>query len=358
MIDSNIAISSPFTLYFAVPGDINSLTGGYGYDRELITELTKHNIPVVLIPLSSEFPAPGQQAMADAAAAFAAIPDGAIVIADGLAFGVMDEIAGRESRRLKIIALCHHPLALETGISAEKSHTLAAAEQRALNAAHAVIVTSAMTGRTLVRDFAVSQEKITLARPGTQSQTFAHCHHETPQLLTVATLTKRKGHDVLINALAKISHLEWQATFIGGMEFDPQWVMHLQELVKKTELENRISFAGNVENIATEFLNASVFVLPSHFEGYGMAFAEALSFGLPIIAANTGAVPDLVPQSAGILVPPNDATALANALEEILGNPEHHRQLQAGAQIAAQTLPTWDDCAKNVIDLLIRLRNL
>ena len=358
MIDSIIPNNFPFTLYFAVPGDINSLTGGYGYDRELIRELKNAGIHVQLLSLSAEFPVPGATALAEAAAIFASLPDGAIVIADGLAFGVMDEIATRESQRLNIIALCHHPLALETGISVQQSHALKISETRALAAAKAVVVTSAMTGRIIARDFAVAPEKIILAYPGTRPQEFAPADHQIPQLLTVATLTKRKGHDLLINALAAISHLPWHARFVGGLGFDSLWVAHLQQLVQKNNLDQRITFVGNVDDISTEFFNADVFVLPSYFEGYGMAFAEALSFGLPVIATHAGAVPDLVPATAGILISPGDVDALTKALEQLLANPDYRRQLQAGAQQAATTLPTWADCAHRIIDLIIRLRNL
>lgn len=358
MIDSITPNNSTFTLYFAVPGNINSLTGGYGYDRELIKELKSAGIHVQLLSLSAEFPAPGSTALVDAATIFANLPDGAIVIADGLAFGVMDEIATRESQRLTLIALCHHPLALETGISAQQSHALKISETRALAAAKAVIVTSAMTGRIIARDFAVAPEKIILACPGTQAQVFAPGNHPIPQLLTVATLTKRKGHDVLINALARIAHLHWHARFVGGGGFDLLWVAHLQQLVQQHNLEQRITFVGNVDDISIEFSNADAFVLPSHFEGYGMAFAEALSFGLPVIATNAGAVPDLVPANAGILISPGDVDALTKALEQLLTNPDYRQQLQAGAQQAATTLPTWADCANSIIDLIIRLRNV
>lgn len=358
MNDSINPINTGSTLYFAIPGDINSLTGGYGYDRELSKGLMDLGINVQLVPLPAEFPNPGPAALAEAADAFANLADGAIVIADGLAFGVMDDIAMRESSRLKIIALCHHPLALETGISAQESHTVKISETRALAAAKAVIVTSAMTGKILAQDFAVPADKITLARPGTPRQAFASCNHQIPQLLTLATLTKRKGHDVLINALAHITHLPWQARFVGGQAFDPEWVVHLQQLVRDHNLQQRITFAGNIADIRTEFLNADLFVLPSCFEGYGMAFAEALSFGLPIIATNAGAIPDLVPETAGLLIPPGNVDTLAQALTLLLVNHDHRRQLQAGAQQAAQTLPTWTDCARQVAELINRLRKL
>ncbi len=345
-------------VYFAVPGDLSNLTGGYGYDRELIKGLSQLGIPVELLSLSAEFPAPGTAALAETARIFANLPDGALVIIDGLAFGVMDTIAQQHSQRLTLIALCHHPLAFETGISEAQKKLLQASESYALNAARAIIVTSAATAQLLVKYFSVADEKIVLARPGTHRQEFARSDNQTPQLLTVATLTKRKGHDVLIKALAQIKHLSWSARWIGSAAFDPEWATNLTQLIQSTGLENRIALLGNRDDLTEEYQSADAFILPSHFEGYGMAFAEAISFGLPIIAARAGAVPDLVPPDAGTLVAPADENALAVAISELLTNHNYRQQLQLGAERAALTLPTWEDCAAIVADTIYHLRNL
>jgi len=221
-----------------------------------------------------------------------------------------------------------------------------------LNAAQAVIVTSPMTGKILTEQFAIPAEKITVAVPGTDRQPFARCAGEPPILLTVATLTRRKAHDVLIDALAHIKHLPWTARFVGGTHFDPEWVAFLQRKVVAYELEQQIIFVGKVTDTQSEYSAADIFVLPSLFEGYGMAFAEALSFGLPIIAARAGAVPDVVPDTAGILVQPDNSDALANALQELLTKPTVRQQLQVGAQHAAKALPSWSDTAKTIATLI------
>ncbi len=339
-------------IYFAIPGDINTLTGGYAYDRRLGAELHRLGHKVKHLPLSSQFPIPDANALADAEAQFTALPDQAIVIADGLAYGVMDAIAERHSRRLQIIALCHHPLMLEAGLSAQQAQQLFYSEQRALYAAKAVIVTSAQTRKILVEQFAIPAAKITVALPGTDRQIFAPCIGNPPVLLTLATLTRRKAHDVLIDALAQIKHLEWTARFVGGLEFDPEWVALLKNKVEAYGLEQRILFIGMVADTVSEYSAADIFVLPSLFEGYGMAFAEALAFGLPIIAARAGAVPDVVPDSAGILVAPNNANVLADAMQTLLTNAALRRQLQTGAQAAAQGLSNWDDTATQVANLI------
>lgn len=339
-------------IYFAIPGDLNTLTGGYAYDRRLLAELHALGYALQHLPLSRQFPQPDSQTLADTAQQFAQLPDGSLVIVDGLAFGVMENIAEREQERLKIVALCHHPLMLEAGLSDEQAQQLFISEQRALNAAHAVIVTSAITGNILNEQFSIPAAKITIAEPGTDQQEFALCKGTPPVLLTLATLTRRKAHDVLIDTLANIQHLPWNARFVGGMQFDPQWVAHLQHKVAVAGLQERIAFVGNVADTGSEYAAADIFVLPSLFEGYGMAFAEALSFGLPIVAARAGAVPSVVPDTAGILVQPDNAAALGDALHRLLSTPALRQELQAGAQAAAQSLPSWRDSANKVAALI------
>lgn len=341
-----------FPLYFAIPGNISRLTGGYAYDRRLIAELAKIGFAVEHLPLADSFPMPDAEALREAEAQLATLPDDSIVLIDGLAFGVMDAIAERHGKRLKLIALCHHPLALENGLTPEREQALHSAERRALSCARAVIVTSDNTARILQQGFAVPTHKITVAVPGTDKQSFAPCIGHPPVLLTVATLTQRKAHDVLIDALAHIAHLPWQARFVGGADFDVSWVNYLREKVFAHSLTARINFVGNVLDLTHEYTHADLFVLPSLFEGYGMAFAEALSFGLPIIAARTGAVPDLVPENAGILVQPAKAFALASGLAELLTDSARRKQLRLGAQRVAQSLPTWVDTAHSVGDLI------
>lgn len=335
-------------MYFAIPGDLNARTGGYGYDRRLLTELRTLGLQVEHIVLDSSFPFPDAEALEHADGVFAALPDRALVLVDGLAFGAMAHCANRHARRLRLIALCHHPLALESGLHATEQQAFHESERAALQCARAVIVTSANTARTLTELFAIPATKITVAQPGTDRADFAACAGEPPVLLCVATLTRRKAHDVLIDALAAVIDLPWQARFVGGEEFDPQWGAMLRHQIATTGLGARISLLGSVEDLSQEYLNADLFVLPSRYEGYGMVFAEALAHGLPIVAARTGAVAEVVPATAGRLVPAEDAQALAQSLRTLLTDRKLYEQLRAGAQTAARELSTWQDTANAV----------
>lgn len=338
--------------YFVVPGDLKTLTGGYAWDRELVRALETMGVKARLIRLHSSFPDADHAALADAALRIAAIPDRSVVIIDGLAGGVMDEIISRNCDRLHIISLCHHPLAFESGISDALKQKRLQSEKSVLQSSRAIIVTSTATARLLETVFEVPSAKITVALPGTSKQAFARCAGEPPVLLTVATLIPRKAHDVLLEALNRIRDLPWQARFVGGTHFDPSWTTRILKLRQSLELEKRVVLTGGLEDISQEYLNADIFVLPSRFEGYGMVFAEALSFGLPIVAAATGAVPDVVPTEAGVLIPSDDDEALAAALQKLLTDREHFAKLRQGAQNSARQLPEWSDTARTVFLLL------
>ena len=344
-------------IYFAIPGDLSARTGGYGYDRRLLIELDKLGVAVQYIALDASYPYPSAKALQHTEQIFAALPNHAIVLVDGLAFGAMEQCANRHGNRLRLIALCHHPLALESGLNPAQQLAFRESEQTALQCARAVIVTSANTARTLTEIFSIPQAKVSVAQPGTDRAGFAPCVGNPPVLLCVATLTQRKAHDVLIDALALVADLPWLARFAGGEDFDPKWGAQLRQQIANRGLESRISLLGSVDDLSSEYLNADLFVLPSRYEGYGMVFAEALAYGLPIIAARAGAVADVVPESAGCLVPADDVHALAQSLRTVLSERNFYEQLRAGAQAAAQELSSWQDTAIDVLACIEKITN-
>jgi len=341
--------------FFVIPGNINTLTGGYGYDRRLLAGLRARGLDITHLALPAGFPAPDTHARAAAASLLSSLPDSSVVVVDGLAFGVLDAEMAPHATRLRFIALCHHPLALETGISAADSERMHLQEQGALAHSRAIVVTSPETQRILCEQFGQQREHITVAVPGTDRHGFAACTGDPPLLLSVATLTRRKAHDVLIGALSALRDLPWQARFVGGGEFDPAWAAHLKALVVQHGLQQRITFVGALQDLREEYQQADLFVLPSLFEGYGMVFAEALATGLPIVAASAGAVPGVVPASAGILVEPGSIDALQSALQRVLINAALRRELQQGARTAAAILPTWEAAARTVHEVIIKV---
>lgn len=331
------------SLTFAYPGELSLKTGGYGYDRRVIAGLEALGWQVTLLALGEGFPAPSPQTLSEAEARLSALADGTLLLVDGLAFGVLDAWAAREASRLRIAALVHHPLALETGLGEDARAELKASEQRALSLARHVFVTSPMTGRELVTHYGVAPTKLTVALPGTDSSDLAPGLGDPPVILSIGTLTRRKGHDVLVRALKQVEALPWTARIIGSRTLDPVTAGKIADLITALGLEGRIQLVGEVEDSRSQMHQADIFALASRYEGYGMVFAEALSHGLPIVACAAGAVPEVVPEDAGYLVPVDDEAAFAAALRRLLSEPETRRAKADGAAHAGAQLPSWSD---------------
>ena len=125
---------------FAVPGDLSTPTGGYAYDRRIIAELQKLGWQVDVVGLGDGFPKPTWETKAAAKKKLAELPKGCPIVIDGLAFGVMHEAARELRERNPLIALVHHPLALETGLSPDEAKNFKSSEREALAAARSVVV--------------------------------------------------------------------------------------------------------------------------------------------------------------------------------------------------------------------------
>jgi glycosyltransferase involved in cell wall biosynthesis len=341
-------------LHFIIPGDLSAPTGGYHYDRRIIVGLRALGWQVEPIALDASFPAPSAAARADAAAKLKTIADNERVLIDGLALGAIPEIVEQERKRLRLIGLVHHPLADETGLTSERSEALRASESAALAAMRRLVVTSAATARRL-QAMSLDADQISVIEPGTDPATLAdRAGREPLRLLCVGALIPRKGHRFLIEALSTLRDLAWRLTLIGSLEQDRATALKIQAQVQALRLGERIILSGEVDDstLSAAYQQADLFVLPSLFEGYGMAFSEALAHGLPILGCDAGAVADTVPNTAGLLVAPKSSPALAAALRRLLSNPSERAQLAAGAERARAQLPDWPSQARRWADVL------
>jgi glycosyltransferase involved in cell wall biosynthesis len=334
---------------FAVPGDLATPTGGYGYDRHMIAELQRLGWQVDVVGLGDGFPRPSAAQKRFAGEALAGVTGDHPVIIDGLALGVLPEAAAAVRAKRPLVALVHHPLALETGLSARDANAMRDSERAALSVANAVIVTSAPTARLLVKDYGVPEKLITVARPGTERRPTERANRDgVVRLLSVGALVHRKGYDVLIAALAALADLRWGLTVAGDRTRNPAVAKSLDADITRHRLDDRVQVLGAVseERLNALYGDADLFVLASRFEGYGMAYAEALAHGLPVIGTTGGATPETVPPDAGILVAPDDVMALAEALRRLITQHGERERRAAAARAAAAALPTWQDSAK------------
>jgi len=341
---------------FVLPGSLDTRTGGYGYDREIIAGLRALGWQVDVHSLDAGFPFPSSSALDAARSVLARLPDDSRVIVDGLAFGAMPDLAEAEARRLRFIGLVHHPLALETGLSDAQAAALAAMERRALATTRAVVVTSAGTRETL-RDYGVAQGHVTVVEPGTAFAPVATgSGSRTVSMVCVASLTARKGHDVLFDALSGLKTFDWRLECIGGTMGDDRVLSRLQARLGEHGLEDRVTFAGEGDDarVGRAYASADLFVLPTRYEGYGMVVAEALARGLPVISTRTGAIPELVGDDAGLVVPPGDVDSLREALRRFFAEPNLRTTLKQGAIAARERLPRWQESARKLAAVLER----
>lgn len=339
-------MTDPKILTFALPGDITTLTGGYIYDRRMVQGLRDQGRHVDVLALPDSFPTPSDDDMRHALDALQALPADRPVIIDGLAFGALDP-QGVAAIRAPIVAMIHHPLAQESALPADLADHLWRTERANLAHARHVMVPSPHTRDMLIDRYDVPADRITVARPGTDRPAQGATPQDPPLILSVGILHPRKGHDVLIAALAALADLDWRAVIVGN-PWDAAHVAQLQAQIAASGLDGRLELAGRVEadRLADLYGQASIFALATRYEGYGIVFDEALSHGLPIVSTRAGAVPGTVPADAGLLVAPDDAPALSQALRQILTDPADRATRAAAAARAGAALPAWSDTAR------------
>jgi glycosyltransferase involved in cell wall biosynthesis len=333
-------------IYFAIAGDLNTRTGGFIYDKRVIEALQSGIMPVRLLIWPNILPATETDPVC--VASLAALPEGSVVLVDGLAFGAMPALMLAQAERLRLIALIHHPLGYETGLAPDIQRRLIESERRALPAARHIITTSERTAQSLIDDFGVARRRLTVAVPGGDAPIERRLRpaDAPPLLLSVGTVIPRKGHDVLVQALGEIGDLSWECIIAGSLDRDPETAASLRAQLAASDVKARIALAGDVEDVQSLYAAADVFVLASYYEGYGMAFAEALQYGLPIIGTTGGAIAEVVPPEAGLLTAPGSALQLAAALRDILTDAALRQALAEGARQAARAHPSWQETAR------------
>jgi glycosyltransferase involved in cell wall biosynthesis len=332
-------------IHALLAGPPETLTGGFVYDRHMIRLLRRAGRLAGVVVIPGAWPDPGATTIAAAAGRLTGLPDGAALLVDGLAFSPLLEVFEAHHGRLRLIALIHHPLADELGPSGADYERLFDRERRALALAQGVIVTSATTARRLA-DFNVPENKIRVVRPGVAARAFSvrRPRDAPPGVLCIASLTPRKGQDVLLRALARLRRLRWRLRLVGP-ERDPAFSRRVRRLARTLRLADRVNLTGPLApaRLPGEYRAADLFVLPSYHEGFGMVVAEAAAHDLPIVASDAGAIAEAAAGSRHRLVAPGDPLALAHALRVFLTAP------QACVRRSASRWRSWEDAGRELL---------
>ncbi len=276
-----------------------------------------------------------------------ATPDGAAVVIDGLAIPGVDPGASGLNRA---IGLVQHTTALAA--TSDKAR-VQAIERAILPQLRRVVTSSGAVADRLTAEFGVAADRIAIVAPGVPDVPRAAGSGGGCTILSVGALVPRKGHDVLLRALARLQDLQWVLTIVGGADRDPAYAAVLAEQASQSGIADRVRFAGALLDaaLAEQWLRADVFALATHWEGYGTAVAEALRRGLPVAVTSGGGAAELMAAATGVVSPPGDADGLSQALRRLIFDTALRDSIAEAAYRAGQKLPGWAEQAARFADI-------
>jgi glycosyltransferase involved in cell wall biosynthesis len=318
-------------------------SGGNAYDRRVCRGLAAAGWQVRERAVPGGWPSPDAAARVALGGELGAVPDGAVVLVDGLIASTVPEVLAPEAHRLRLAVLLHLPLGDAATADGARERECAA-----LSAAAAVITTSRWGRRRLLELYPLDPGLVHVAEPGVDAADLAPGTAAGSELLCVAAVTPHKGQDVLLAAMGGIADLSWRCTCVGPRTGEAAFADRLARLAQDTGIADRVCFVGprTIAALDQAYSAADALVLATRVESYGMVVSEALARGLPVLATSVGGLPEALGRlpggrRPGLLVPPGDAAALAAALRRWLTDASLRGRLRHAARQRRTTLRGW-----------------
>lgn len=331
-----------------VPGSLDTASGGFAYDRALVDGLRAagETVRVVSVPWR-RYPL----GVFDSLVARRLSPPGFdpdVVLADELAHPALLRL----DADAPAVALVHH-LRCDAvgGLDAAVARAL---ERRFLDGCAAAVCTSHPTADSVERRAPglrthVAPPADTQFDPDVTAADVARRARRTPfRVAFVGNLVPRKGIITLLDALAGLE-APWRATLVGGHP-DDAYLRRVRERIRRRGLGDRIRLAGSLptEETAAVLRESHVYAMPSAHEGFGIAYLEAMGFGLPVVASASGGASDLVDSSTGVLVGPGDVGGVRNALAGFAGDRDRLATAGRAALDRYEAHPAWPETVTGV----------
>jgi glycosyltransferase involved in cell wall biosynthesis len=267
------------------------------------------------------------------------------------------------SKKIPTIATIHHPITIDRkiAIQAESSplkkmkqwrwHSFIGMQKRVSRALAAIITVSRSARDDICRDFNIQPAQFRIVPNGINTDLFypipGIARKKNRIIVTNSADTPLKGLFFLFKAVAElVPPPKVEVTVIGAPKKDGRIV----KLIRELGIGDLINFTGRIDNgeFVRQYARASVAVVPSVYEGFGLPVGEAMACGVPVISTTGGALPEVVGE-AGILVPPADHRALARAIQDLLCSPQRAGELGRAGYQRVQKHFTWPRAAESTV---------
>jgi glycosyltransferase involved in cell wall biosynthesis len=332
-------------------GSLDTMSGGYLYDRKLVEYLRRQSdtVEIVSLPWRNYF-----SHLTDNF--YFRLPRGFdILIEDELNHPSLFA-ANLKSHPYPVISLVHNLRSSEKRPEWQNVF-YRIVEKRYLKTVDGFIFNSVAT-RSAVSSLIGGNRPYVIATPGgnrlgalTPERIRARAIEAGPlRLLFLANVTRLKGLHVLLKAIAD-QQLTVSIDVVGSLTVDSKYVHEMQRFIGRHALQSVVYFHGILdgEALVERLQRAQVLVIPSFYEGFGISFLEGMAFGLPAIGTTAGAIPQLITDGEnGFLIAPNDSETLAKHLRQLAADRELLTRLSLNARKRFEQFPTWERSAESI----------
>ncbi|OHV75977.1 glycosyltransferase family 4 protein [Rhizobium sp. LCM 4573] len=333
-------------------------TGGFVYNSRLIEALARQGSRILPMGIETAFPAIDRETLAALAPNLSAVGDG-LLLTDHI--HVCQLLPLLRHAAFPVVSIFHHSLVVEHGNPHDSEGIrLRQMEGEALALSAGIIVTSQESRRYLEEHYSIDASRIRVAVPGNEWAPRSKVGDARPlQILSIGAVIPRKRYDYILEAASRLRATDWRWRIAGDPNRYPALAAQLRLKIAELGLGERIELLGEVSDaeLASLWQATSLFVAASRYEGYGMAVAEALRRGVPVVTTDSGAVATWA--SGGVIgAPADDPPAMAELIDSLLAVPE---RLTAEAERAwrfGQSLPTWEQTFKGMGEWIGGLTNI
>jgi glycosyltransferase involved in cell wall biosynthesis len=348
---------------FVIYGTLDTLSGGYMYDRKLVEYLRAQGDSVEIISL------PWRNYAAHLTDNFSFNLPGNLDIL------IQDELnhpsligANREKHPCPIVSLVHHLRCSELRPNWHND-LYRIVEKKYLQSVDGFIFNS-QTTKSVVNGLMVNVKPSIVAYPPTdrfgdaisKEEIKSRAQREPFKILFLGNIIERKGLHILLEAIKSLN-FDLQLDVIGSLKSDPKYAKQMQDFVSVNDLHLRhtafgavqvssiVTFHSSLDNepLKQKFQQAHVLIVPSSYEGFGIVYLEGMGFGLPAIGTTAGAAGEIIEHGkTGYLIEPNDSKTLAEYISQLASDRNLLTQLSINARNRYIQQPSWNETANQI----------